>query len=183
MKYTEIDKFIEKNNLLSSIEKDKSGIYAITIDDGVVYVGQGIDVYKRCSTHIYNIQNAMLNGEHKYLLLLAALLGGHKVDCRIIEYVEPKELTEYEDKYIEEFNPCLNILTPHGKQDISHLKIEDVLTNITYSWDENFGYIKGKPLNLMSIQINEVFKTLQEEPFNSSLLEEDDWMPVYPVIQ
>lgn len=38
MRYTEVDKFIEKNNLLKNVQA-ASGIYAITIDNVPVYVG------------------------------------------------------------------------------------------------------------------------------------------------
>ena len=126
MKYTEIEQFVKENKLLQEVEK-KSGIYAITLDDKIVYVGQSRDIYQRCCQHIYNTENAMLNKEKKYLLLLSAKLGGHNIDCIPIDYAEPEVLTELENLYIEQYNPQLNILTPHGKQDISKLKIEDIL--------------------------------------------------------
>ena len=69
----------------------------------------------------------MLNKEHKYLLLLSAQLGGHHIDCIGLEYVDVEKLTETENKLIEYCKPCLNILTPSGKQDIYKLKIEDVI--------------------------------------------------------
>jgi hypothetical protein len=44
MKYTDLDKYIKKNNLLVNVEA-KSGIYAITIDNYIVYVGKAKDMY------------------------------------------------------------------------------------------------------------------------------------------
>lgn len=38
MKYTDIDKFLEENNLLLNVE-EKAGIYAITVDNQIVYIG------------------------------------------------------------------------------------------------------------------------------------------------
>lgn len=131
MKRENLQEFIKENSLLTFCPQ-VSGIYAITIDNGIVYVGQAKDVYSRCAQHIYNIENATFNNEKKYLLLLAAKLGGHRVDCMLIQSCPQDELTEWEDKYIEQINPCLNILTPSGKNDISELKIEDVLNNIKY---------------------------------------------------
>lgn len=127
MKYTEVEKFISKNNLLQGIE-EKAGVYAITIDSKIVYVGQSVEMYRRCAQHIYNIENAMLNQEKKYLLLLSAKLGGHSVDCIALEYCAEDDLREREDYYIEYYKPCLNIYTPYGKQDINKLKIEDILS-------------------------------------------------------
>lgn len=135
MKREQLQEFIAENNLLTNCH-EQSGIYAITIDDGIVYVGQSKNVYQRCSQHIYNIENAMFNQEKKYLLLLSAKLGGHNIDCSYIEYCDQDILTEREDYYIEQLEPCLNILTPTGKQDISQLKIEDVLSNIKFVIDK-----------------------------------------------
>lgn len=131
MKRQDLDKFIAENQLLQNCAQ-RSGIYAITIDNGVVYVGQSKNIYQRCSQHIYNIENAMFNNEQKYLLLLSAKLGGHKVDCRFIEYCDINELTQKENIYIEWLQPCLNIRTPKGDRDISKLKIEDVLNSNKY---------------------------------------------------
>lgn len=92
----------------------------------------------------------MFNQEKKYLLLLAAQLGGHRVDCVGIKYSEIKDLKELEDYYIEKFNPCLNILTPHGKNDISELKIEDVLSNLQWKHGLPFTVTnKGKIISVL----------------------------------
>ena len=130
MRYTDLDKFVKENNLLQEITT-ASGIYAITVDDAIVYVGQSINTFQRCSQHIYGIENAMFNQEKKYLLLLAAKLGGHKVDCKAIHYCSEEELTYWENFYMEQYNPCLNIMTPHGRRDINKMKIEDLLNNIS----------------------------------------------------
>ena len=131
MKRSELQEYIFDNGLLEDC-KESSGIYTITIDRGVVYVGQSKNIYQRCSQHIYNIQNAILNKEKKYELLLAAQLGGHIVDCYYIEYCPQSELDEKESYWIGKLKPCLNILTPEGKQDINNLKIEDVLEKIRF---------------------------------------------------
>lgn len=47
-----------------------------------------------------------------------------------LEYCEEAVLRELEDKWIELESPILNILTPSGKQDITQLKIEDVLAEV-----------------------------------------------------
>lgn len=126
MRLEDLDEFIDDWGLLLYCEQ-KPGIYCITVDRKIVYVGKSKNVYQRCRSHIYNIQNAMFNQEKKYLLLLSAFLGGHWVDCFPIQYCDVDCLTELEDRYIEEFNPKLNILTPTGKNDISKLKVEDLL--------------------------------------------------------
>lgn len=133
MKYNEVESFIKKNNLLKDIP-NKSGIYAITIDGYVVYIGKSKDMYQRCSQHIYNTENAILNKEQKYLLLLSAKLGGHTVDCVPVEFCKEEYLNESEDFWMYMLDPCLNIITPEGKRDISNLKIKDVLNNLKHDF-------------------------------------------------
>lgn len=131
MRLEDLDEFIDDWGLLLYCEQ-KPGIYCITVDRKIVYVGKSKNVYQRCRSHIYNIQNAMFNQEKKYLLLLSAFLGGHWVDCFPIQYCDIDCLSELEDRYIDEINPKLNILTPTGKNDISEMKIEQLL-------DEKYG--------------------------------------------
>lgn len=129
MRRADLEEFIQQNNLLTEVEH-KPGIYAITIDGKIAYVGQSKNMYERCGQHIYNIQNAMLNEEKKYELLLAAKLGGHTVDCCPIAYCEQKELSKKEAEAITKFAPALNIATPTGINDISELTIEELMDKI-----------------------------------------------------
>ena len=133
MKLEDLDKFIYEQDLLRDVE-EKAGIYAITIDKRVVYVGQSKNIYQRCRSHIYNIFNAMYNKEKKYQLLLSAWLGGHRIDCFQLDYCDIDQLKEKENEWIKIYKPKLNILTPTGKNDISELRIEQLL---------NFGKNKG----------------------------------------
>ena len=93
MRLEDLDDFIDDWGLLLDCEP-KPGIYCITVDMKIVYVGKSKNVYQRCRSHIYNIQNAMFNQEKKYLLLLSAFLGGHWVDCYPIQYCDVDCLTE-----------------------------------------------------------------------------------------
>lgn len=129
MKRTEIEDYVAANKLLRGVD-EKPGVYAITVDRQIVYVGMGKNLYQRCCQHIYNTQNAMLNQEHKYLLLLSAQLGGHQIDCIPLEYCDIELLRDTESWWIENEQPILNILTSTGKQDIIKLKIEDLLAEV-----------------------------------------------------
>lgn len=129
MKYTEIETYVKDNRLLEFCSK-QSGIYAIIVDNVIVYIGQAKNIYQRGCQHIYNTQNAMLNQEKKYLLLLAAQLGGHNIDCFPLEFCDEDMLRLRENYWIESEKPILNILTPSGKQEIDNLKIEDLLNEV-----------------------------------------------------
>lgn len=136
MKRVDLYDFIAGNNLLQTIPAIGGGIYAITVDDCIEYIGQSKDLRRRCMEHIYNIENAVLNQEKKYLLLLSAQLGGHKVDCHLLERCKDFELLDKENYYIEKYKPILNINTSSGRRDISNLKIEDVLYGEKYQFEE-----------------------------------------------
>lgn len=83
----------------------------------------------------------MLVQEPKYLLLLSAKLGGHKVDCEGLGYAPVEELLEKEMTLIRMYKPCLNIVGTDN--DVYSLKIEDVLNNLKYYQDED-GFIMAK---------------------------------------
>lgn len=126
MRRADLDKYIQKHGLLDEVE-NKPGIYAITVDDKIVYVGQSKWAHSRLSDHIYNIQNGMLVEDYKYKLLLAAKLGGHKIRFKILEYCEQEKLLEVEKQHISEHKPLLNVITPYGMQNIEMLKVEHLL--------------------------------------------------------
>ena len=129
MKYTELDNFVKEHGLLVDVEA-KPGIYAITVDNVVVYIGQSDNVKRRCGQHIYKTQNGMIVGERKYELLLAAQLGGHRVDCRVLKYCSEDELLDLETKYITICNPLLNIQKSKNGKNVYNLKIDDIINLI-----------------------------------------------------
>ena len=93
MKLEDLDEFIDDCGLLEHCEQ-RAGIYCIAVDMKIVYIGKSKNIYQRCRSHIYNIQNAMFNQEKKYLLLLSAVLGGHSVDCFPVQYCDVDCLSE-----------------------------------------------------------------------------------------
>lgn len=138
MKYTDLDKFVKDNGLLEGIEA-KAGIYGITVDNVVVYIGQSDNIKRRCGQHIYKTQNGMIVGERKYELLLAAQLGGHKVDCKVLEYCSEDELLDKETDFITFFQPLLNIQKNKNGKNVYNLKIDDIIKVVNDSnklWEE-----------------------------------------------
>lgn len=129
MKYTELDNYVKEHGLLVDVEA-KPGIYAITVDNVIVYIGQSDNVKRRCGQHIYKTQNGMIIGERKYELLLAAQLGGHRVDCRVLKYCSEDELLDLETSYINICNPLLNIQKSKNGKNVYNLKIDDIINLI-----------------------------------------------------
>lgn len=83
----------------------KSGIYSISIDGRVVYIGQSADLYGRALSHRYNILNSQ---ELWYPLMKNFLERGHEISFNIIESVNPKNLKQKERDYIFLYQPLFN---------------------------------------------------------------------------
>lgn len=142
MKYTDVNKFVQQNGLLTKLD-ERSGIYAITVDNQVVYIGKSQNMLERGKQHIYGIENATLTHEKRYELLLSAKLGGHTIDIVPVEYVDLRRLTDRENFYIDRLKPLLNIMTPTGRKDISALLIDDLLEDVyaREAYVETYGQI------------------------------------------
>lgn len=120
-----------KDNGLLPYISEKAGVYCITIDDYIGYIGQSKNIYNRCCTHICNIQNAMPSKDKRYELLLAAQLGGHKIEFYILYICKQSELLSVEEECIGRYMPPLNIRTPDGNMLLPNT-IEDLLVSLHY---------------------------------------------------
>ena len=126
------DKAIAKDNLKLQKESEVllskyaptineiAGIYAIKVDDKILYVGQSKLITNRVLTHIFEITDCvkkMLLGEYvekKYKILATAILTGHKLEfITLCECSKNKEeLNEKEMYYINLYNTPLNTYRP-----------------------------------------------------------------------
>ena len=116
--------FIRDNGLCEGIEK-VSGIYAITIDNRIVYIGQARNMESRTRGHIRH----MINGykTKKYGLVNDVRLLGHVVDCREVEKCEIDELSRREQAYIKDSFLPLNTLLSNSSPKPRELTPEDFL--------------------------------------------------------
>lgn len=83
----------------------KSGIYSISIDGRVVYIGQSADLHSRAISHRYNILNSQ---ELWYPLVKNFLEREHEISFNVIESVNPKNLKAKEKDYIFLYQPLFN---------------------------------------------------------------------------
>ena len=99
-----------------------SGIYSISIvytnpntqkeTRKVVYVGQSKNMYRRIQSHVREMLKD-LPLERKYQLfhnywLSAQENADRRIQFDVVEYCEPEEMDELEQKYIDYFKPHLN---------------------------------------------------------------------------
>lgn len=101
----------------------KSGIYSISIDGRVVYIGQSADLHSRAISHRYNILNSQ---ELWYPLMKSFLERGHEISFNVIESVNPKNLKMKEKDYIFLYQPLFNQQLSTNSQKIPYNYFEAI---------------------------------------------------------
>lgn len=101
----------------------KSGIYSISIDGRVVYIGQSADLHSRAISHRYNILNSQ---ELWYPLMKNFLERGHEISFNVIESVNPKNLKMKEKDYIFLYQPLFNQQLSTNSQKIPYNYFEAI---------------------------------------------------------
>lgn len=124
MKRLSARKFIKENGLCEGVKK-VSGIYAITIDNRIVYIGQAENMESRTRKHIRN----MINGHprEKYKLMNAVWLLRHRVDCREVKECDEEELTKLEHAYLRDLVLPLNTMLSNTSPKPKELSPEELL--------------------------------------------------------
>jgi len=125
MEHVSATEYIRANGLCKSIGRI-SGIYAITIQNRVVYIGKSTNLISRVTRHIRNALNG--HKRPKYQILNSAICDGKFVNCVVIEECGEKELSEREEHYIIKFNPPLNTTKSN---DVSSLTFKDLIDNLS----------------------------------------------------
>ena len=101
----------------------KSGIYSISIDGRVVYIGQSADLHSRAISHRYNILNSQ---ELWYPLMKSFLERGHEISFNVIESVNPRNLKAKEKDYIFLYQPLFNQQLSTNNQKIPYNYFEAI---------------------------------------------------------
>ena len=101
----------------------KSGIYSISIDGRVVYIGQSADLHSRAISHRYRILNSQ---ELWYPLIKSFLERGHEISFNVIESVNPKNLKTKEKDYIFLYQPLFNQQLSTNNQKIPYNYFEAI---------------------------------------------------------
>lgn len=102
------------------------GIYYLTIDDFIVYIGQSNNIKRRIVEHISGVVSVK-NQEKKYIYLRAARRRGKHIIFHLLERCDgctEEELNQKEREYIEFFKPPLNTMYNKG------VDVQDFYSNI-----------------------------------------------------
>ena len=106
------------NKYAPSIFPHEMGVYAILVNNLVMYVGKSKNIRERALAHIYTIQETVTKimiGEHtekKYRVLADAILQGYNLEIVTVTNCEPERLDDLEMEYINELGAPLNTYRP-----------------------------------------------------------------------
>lgn len=123
----DVKEFIRSHGLLHDVGSE-SGIYAITVDGYVAYVGQSKDMQRRCFGHIYRALNKTPLSRKKYRILGDAWINKHAIDCKMLERCSESELDAKEKEMLKKYDPPLNTRMPDGPRDIRELTLQKLMT-------------------------------------------------------
>lgn len=118
---TELEKKFKDEKYASAdpafIEKyDVPGIYAIMLDDEVVYVGKSTKMFNRWTAHQANalVPDARDYNTFKYSQLRKAKQEGRKLTFTVLEFCPVCALDRLEAHYIKMYRPKLNRQVPRA---------------------------------------------------------------------
>ena len=96
---------------------ERAGIYSISIDDKLVYIGKSHNMLKRLSQHMVGIK---LETEKKYIILAEKKRGGCSINFDVMYYAKSEdydsideEIGRREGELIRQFMPALNTQIPN----------------------------------------------------------------------
>lgn len=87
------------------------GIYAISLDGKIVYIGKSENMAIRIANHMIHIEHLIEKG-NKYQVLHQARKEGYMICFSVLCYCSVDELAYKEAKYIREYMPPLNYQIP-----------------------------------------------------------------------
>ena len=97
---------------------EHAGIYQITVDGAVAYIGKSTDMMWRLAQHISSMK---LSKSHKYQVLREAKQKGQTVTFSVVYYAKSKRMCDIreeigiaEGEYIRKLRPPLNTQIPHA---------------------------------------------------------------------
>ena len=123
----DVKEFIRSHGLLHDVGSE-SGIYAITVDGYVAYVGQSKDMQKECFRHISRALNKTPLSRRKYRILGDAWINKHAIDCKMLERCGESELNAKEKEMLKKYDPPLNTRMPDGPRDIREMTLQKLMT-------------------------------------------------------
>lgn len=110
------------------------GIYSISIDDQLVYIGKSNNMLRRLAQHYVGIKRRT---ERKYRIMADAQKQGHRISFDVLYYAQKRyrsgveeEIGEKEAEYIRQYHPALNYQIPKA-EDWRKFEVNELAHTIT----------------------------------------------------
>lgn len=115
---------------------ESSGIYALLINNQIVYVGQSKNLAQRIAQHAYELEKR--NPKEKKYQILKEVIHKYQqpISFQVLEQTD--NLNERENYYIEKFTPILNTVTPSGIHSLATIDAEQVCKEVGVDLDNTF---------------------------------------------
>lgn len=117
----------------------QSGIYCISIDDELVYIGKSKYMLMRLCSHLQSID--IDRKSNKYNVLRKACATGHKISFDVMEYCKEEDLDKREGVLIRAYMPPLNYQIPKevrgwtANKRAKYITLEEIL-NPVEKWEK-----------------------------------------------
>ena len=122
----DVKEFIRCHGLLHGVGSE-CGVYAVTIDGYVAYVGKSKNMLKTCFGHIARTVNKTPLSRRFYRVLFDAWINKHVVDCKVLETCPESALAEKEKEALLKFDPPLNTRMPNGPRDLGKMTLQKLM--------------------------------------------------------
>ncbi len=106
---------LQQNPYLKEKYDNKIGIYSISINNNIVYIGKSTNMLQRLSNHIFFIENLQFTKSNKYKVLADLHKNGYQIDFDIMQLCNEEELGWVEGELIRKHMPILNYQIPKAE--------------------------------------------------------------------
>lgn len=115
--------------------KDKAGIYAIKVQNKIVYIGKSTNMIVRIASHMRHICEQTPESEsNKYVVLREALKNNIPIEFSVLYYSNSEDIIEdignTEGIYIRQYMPILNYQIPK-EEDWRRYKVNKIAAKAT----------------------------------------------------
>ena len=111
---------------------NKLGIYSISINNNIVYIGKSTNILKRLTHHLFYTNNLQFTKSNKYKILNQCIKNGIDIKFDLVCLCQDEdELGYVEGEVIRRLMPVLNYQIPK-EEDYHKYTINKIARDITY---------------------------------------------------
>jgi group I intron endonuclease len=125
--------------------KSRPAVYGIrNLDNGKLYVGKTLCLYRRCSQYKYAFANDKSDHINQYLMAAMKKSGFEKFEMFVLEFCEPDFLQERELWWMQKFNTTCRNLGYNLRMDSSSGMVAHLDTKLKISQNLKRQWAEGK---------------------------------------